>query len=129
MCRRRQREDDTCALFDTLRKSAGAKCRHPDTLISNTFVCLAFSVQFSRAVSVFHQSTTIVDEFSLEQDLAAVVDCVPGTWSEARPKRYLPISVCVFSCSPLLASAEPNAGGRIYEGSIGCKLLVYGSVV
>jgi hypothetical protein len=102
-------------------------CRHPDTLTRLSAPRSRYSSP-ERLVT-FIASTTTVDNFSSEQDLAAVVDCVPGTWSEARPKRYSPISVCVFSFSPLLASTEPNAGRRIYEGSIGCKLLVYGSVV
>jgi hypothetical protein len=30
------------------------------------------------------------------QDFATVVDCIPGTWSEERPKRYEPISVSLL---------------------------------
>ncbi|KAF8169530.1 Clavaminate synthase-like protein [Pholiota molesta] len=37
-------------------------------------------------------------------DLAAVVDCIPGTWSAARPKRYSPISAGEYMKARLVAN-------------------------
>lgn len=42
---------------------------------------------------------------AIRQDMSIVVDCLPGTWSEERPKRYEPISVSgnqTFSCDVLM---------------------------
>lgn len=40
------------------------------------------------------------------QDFATVVDCIPGTWSEERPKRYEPISVSLPRISPMIAFVD-----------------------
>lgn len=37
-------------------------------------------------------------------DFAAIVDCIPGTWSEDRPKRYEPISAAEYVMKRLAAS-------------------------
>jgi len=37
-------------------------------------------------------------------DFATVVDCIPGTWSEERPKRYEPISAAQYVIKRLAAS-------------------------
>ena len=53
-----------------------------------------------------------------------VVDSIPGTWSERRPKKYAPISVCTYPNSRNLRGLNIYFQGQgVCYGAVCSKLL------
>jgi len=61
---------------------------------------------------------------SFRQNLDVMVDSIPGTWSESRPKKYSPISVRLYLTSYNSEGITGFIQGQgIYHGAFGSQLL------